>query len=54
VGLTEATTVAGLTAPITVKDGVVWVGGAKVTTVDIRASNGVIHVIESVMLPSQD
>ena len=51
VGLTEATTVAGLTAPITVKNGEVWVGGAKVTTVDIRASNGVIHVIDSVILP---
>jgi len=53
VKLTEATTVAGLAAPIVVKDGQVWVGGAQVTTVDIRASNGVIHVIDSVMLPAE-
>jgi uncharacterized surface protein with fasciclin (FAS1) repeats len=53
VKLTQANTVAGLPAPIRVKDGQVWVGGAKVTTVDIRASNGVIHVIDSVMLPAE-
>jgi uncharacterized surface protein with fasciclin (FAS1) repeats len=53
VNLTEAMTVAGIKAPIKVKDGKVWVGGAAVSTVDIRASNGVIHVIDSVMLPSQ-
>ncbi|GMV05679.1 MAG: osteoblast specific factor 2-related protein [Gemmatimonadota bacterium] len=51
VGLTEAVTVAGIKAPIKVKDGMVWVGGAKVVTADIRASNGIIHVIDTVMLP---
>lgn len=51
VHLTEAETVAGIKAPIKVKDGKVWVGGAMVSTVDIMASNGVIHVIDSVMLP---
>lgn len=51
VGLTEAQTVAGIKAPIKVKDGMVWVGGAKVVTADIRASNGIIHVIDTVMLP---
>jgi uncharacterized surface protein with fasciclin (FAS1) repeats len=51
VGLTEARTVAGIMAPIKVKDGMVWVGGAKVVTTDIQASNGVIHVIDTVMLP---
>ena len=53
VNLTEATTVAGIEASIEVKDGEVWVGGAKVTTVDIQASNGIIHVIDRVMLPSE-
>ncbi|WP_113907699.1 fasciclin domain-containing protein [Aliidiomarina celeris] len=28
-------------------------GGAKVTTADIEASNGVIHVIDTVLLPSE-
>ena len=51
VTLTEAETVAGIMAPIKVKDGMVWVGGAKVVTTDIQASNGVIHVIDTVMLP---
>lgn len=51
VGLTEAETVAGIKAPIKVKDGMVWVGGAKVVTADVQASNGVIHVIDTVMLP---
>ena len=54
VGLSEAETVAGITAPIKVKDGSVWVGGSKVVTTDIEASNGVIHIIDTVMLPSMD
>ena len=29
----------------------VTVNGAKVTTVDVKASNGVIHVIDTVLLP---
>jgi uncharacterized surface protein with fasciclin (FAS1) repeats len=53
VNLTEAMTVSGIKAPIKVKDGKVWVGGAMVSTVDIQASNGVIHIIDSVMLPSE-
>jgi len=52
VGLTEAMTVAGINAPIEVKMGEVYVAGAKVTTVDVPASNGVIHIIDSVMLPA--
>jgi len=51
VNLTEAETVAGIKAPIKVKDGQVWVGGAKVVTADIQAANGIIHVIDTVMLP---
>jgi len=27
------------------------VGGARVTTADVRASNGVIHVIDDVLIP---
>ncbi len=51
VNLSSAPTVAGIDAPIEVRMGDVYVAGAKVTTVDIRTSNGVIHIIDTVMLP---
>jgi len=47
----ELTTVEGGKLKVTVKDGKVAVGGAKVTSADIEASNGVIHVIDKVLLP---
>jgi len=53
VGLSEAQTVAGVAAPIEVRGGEVYVAGAKVVTVDVPASNGVIHIIDSVMLPPE-
>jgi len=53
VGLSSATTVAELNAPIEVRDGSVYVAGARVVTTDILATNGIIHVIDSVMLPSE-
>lgn len=53
VGLSEAETVAGIAAPIEVRSGEVYVAGAKVVTVDVPASNGVIHIIDSVMLPPE-
>jgi uncharacterized surface protein with fasciclin (FAS1) repeats len=53
VGLSSAETVAGIAAPIEVRDGSVFVAGAKVVTADVMASNGVIHVIDSVMLPPE-
>jgi uncharacterized surface protein with fasciclin (FAS1) repeats len=53
VGLTSAETVAGIRVPIEVRSGEVYVGGAKVVTVDVPASNGVIHIIDTVMLPPQ-
>ena len=54
VGLTEAMTVAGIKAPIKVSNGMVWVGGSKVVTADVQASNGVIHIIDTVMLPPKN
>ena len=51
VKISEASTVAGINAQIEVKMGEVYVAGAKVIKADIAASNGVIHVIDSVMLP---
>ncbi|MCB9932190.1 MAG: fasciclin domain-containing protein [Planctomycetes bacterium] len=51
VKLTEAATVQGQKVKIEVKDGTVHVDGAKVIATDIKCSNGVIHVIDSVILP---
>jgi uncharacterized surface protein with fasciclin (FAS1) repeats len=51
VKLTEAKTVNGQSLKIVAgKDGVM-IDNAKVITADIMTSNGVIHVIDSVMLP---
>ncbi|MCA8919432.1 MAG: fasciclin domain-containing protein [Planctomycetes bacterium] len=51
VKLTEATTVQGQNVSIEVKDKAVYVNGSKVIATDIKCSNGVIHVLESVILP---
>ena len=51
VKLSEATTVNGATIAITVTDGGVRVNDANVIATDIKASNGVIHVIDTVILP---
>ena len=45
-----ATTVQGSDVTIMINDGV-SINGANVTTADVEASNGVIHVIDSVILP---
>lgn len=44
-------TVNGAEATITVKDGAVMIDGAKVVTTDIVGKNGVIHVIDTVIMP---
>lgn len=44
-------TLNGATLDIQVKSGKVLVNGATVTSADVMASNGVIHVIDSVVLP---
>jgi len=51
VKLTEAKTVQGQSVKILVKDGRVSIDTANVTATDIGASNGVIHVIDAVILP---
>lgn len=45
-------TLAGVELSTRTKDGQVMVGGSKVTKADIDASNGVIHVIDSVLMPN--
>jgi len=51
VNLTEAATVNGAMLPIAVSGGPVMVGDAKVVATDVAATNGVIHVIDTVLLP---
>ena len=52
VKLSKAKTVQGSEVRINVADGKVRVDNALVTAADIRTSNGVIHVIDSVILPN--
>jgi len=49
----ELTTVEGSKLKVSVKEGNVTIGGAKVASADISASNGVIHVIDKVLLPQE-
>jgi len=51
--LTEAKTLEGAPIKITVKDGKVFINDAEVTTADILTTNGVIHVINKVIMPPQ-
>lgn len=51
VKLSSAKTLNGQDVKITVTDGTVMVNDAKVVKADVSASNGVIHVIDSVLLP---
>jgi len=50
----EAKSVNGKGIPIAVKDGTVHVDNATVVTADVMASNGVIHVIDAVILPGDN
>jgi len=52
VNLTSATTVNGQDVEIKAWDGKVMIDGANVVAADIEASNGVIHVIDTVILPN--
>ena len=49
--LTGAVTVNGQRVDIAVEDGTVKIDNATVTTADIKCDNGVIHVIDAVILP---
>ena len=51
VKLKEAKTVNGKPLPITATGGKVMAGPATVTSADVQASNGVIHVVDTVILP---
>src|SRR6187399_2748228 len=49
--LRSAKTLNGKAVSIRVNGGNVLVGGARVTTADVKASNGVIHVVNKVLIP---
>jgi uncharacterized surface protein with fasciclin (FAS1) repeats len=53
VNLDTADTVQGTAVDITVEDGKVMVNDAEVIITDIQATNGVIHVIDAVLVPAQ-
>ncbi|MDP5121024.1 MAG: fasciclin domain-containing protein [Spirosomaceae bacterium] len=44
-------TVQGGELKVTIKDGVVMINGATVTAADLKGSNGVVHVIDAVLMP---
>lgn len=48
----KPTTVNGQALDVVVRDGHVLVNGANVVAADVAASNGVIHVIDTVLLPA--
>ncbi len=49
--LTTAKTVSGSSLTIRVMGGKVMIDNATVTSADVAASNGIIHVIDTVVLP---
>lgn len=48
----KAPTVQGTEASVVVADGAVKIDAATVTETDIKAGNGVVHVIDSVIMPA--
>lgn len=51
--LTSAKTANGANLTVSASGGTVKINTATVTSADVRASNGVIHVIDTVLLPPQ-
>ena len=51
VKLSNATTLNGQRLGIKVVEGTVYIDGAKVVTTDIQCANGIIHVIDTVVMP---
>jgi transforming growth factor-beta-induced protein len=54
VTLKEATALNKKVIALEVKDGALFLNESKVVTADVEASNGVIHIIDSVLLPPAD
>ena len=54
VGMESAETAQGQSVHFSLKDGGAFVDNAQIIKTDIKAKNGVIHVIDSVILPSSE
>lgn len=52
-GMSSVTTLEGSDVPVSTSDNSVMVGEATVVSADVQASNGVIHVIDAVLMPPQ-
>jgi uncharacterized surface protein with fasciclin (FAS1) repeats len=52
--LKEATTIAGTKLALKVDGKTLTVGGANVVTADVLAGNGVIHVVDTVIVPASN
>ena len=50
----QVETLYGKNIKISITDGLVYINEAKVTSTDIETTNGVIHVIDSVLVPYED
>ena len=50
--LDSARTLAGKAVTISTKGGAVYVDAAKVVKADVRARNGIIHVVDKVLIPA--
>jgi len=53
VKIENATTLAKSDVMVSVKDGKVFINESQVTTADVKASNGVIHIIDTVLIPEE-
>lgn len=51
ISLTSAPTLAGMDLKIQVKMGKVYINDAMVIITDLKASNGIVHVVDTVILP---
>ena len=51
VKLKSASTIAKADVAVKVKDGKVYINDSQVITADVKASNGVIHIIDTVLIP---
>ena len=54
VKLDAANTLAKSDVMINVKDGKVFINDSQVTKADVKASNGVIHIIDTVLIPKEN
>jgi uncharacterized surface protein with fasciclin (FAS1) repeats len=52
--LTTATALNKKAIKLEVKDGALYLNASKVTTADVKCSNGVIHIIDTVLLPPDE